>query len=102
MSEQEQEIEVYRSNLEIEKYYETAEYTKKTGSWGERNEKYFTTLNKLSYVGKYIKTERNGWGDGCRVWSIFDDNGKKITVEYKYEGTTCFRETTPSNIYVLK
>jgi len=98
----EQEIEVYRSSLEIGKYYETAEYTKKTGSWGERNEKYFTTVNKLNYVGKYIKTERSGWGDNFRVWSIFDDNGKIINVDYNYEGTTCFRETTPSNIYVLK
>jgi hypothetical protein len=98
----EQEIEVYRSKLEVEKYYETAEYTKKTGSWFQQNEKYFTTVNKLNYVGKYIKTERIGWGDGGRVWEVFDDNGKKIIVEYNYEGTTCFRETNPSNIYVLK
>lgn len=96
-----QEVEVYRAILEVGKYYETAEYTRKTGTWGQRNEKYFTT-NNLIYVGRYIKTERSGWGDGSRVWSVFDDNGKIINVEYNYEGTTCFRETSEPYIYVLK
>ena len=97
----EREIEVYRCKLEVGKYYETAHYTKKTGTWGQRNEKYFTT-NKLIYVGKYVKTERSGWGDGGRVWEVFDDNGEKKIVEYNYEGTTCFRETTPPSLYILK
>lgn len=52
------EVEVFRTEPTVGKYYETAEYTRKTGSWGERNERYFTT-NTPRYVGQFIKTERS-------------------------------------------
>jgi hypothetical protein len=96
-----EEVEVYRLTPIVGKYYETAEYTRKTGTWGEGNERYYTT-NTPRYVGLYLKTERMGYGDSFRVWSIFDDNGKRVQIEYNYEGTTSFRETTPSFEYVLK
>jgi hypothetical protein len=94
-----EEVEVYRLEPKMGKYYETAEYTKKTGTWGERNERYFTK-NVPRYVGKFIRIERSGYGDGGRVWAIFDDNGKQVQVEYTYEGTTSFRETTPAFEYL--
>jgi hypothetical protein len=99
---QQQETEVFRlRKLVPGKYYETAEYTRKTGSYGMQNEKYYTT-NPLRYVGKYVKTERVGWGDGGRGWEIFEKDGQKIEVEYTYEGTTCFREVEEPFEYVLK
>ena len=98
---QEEEVEVYRLDPQVGKYYETAEYTRKTGTWGQRNERYYTT-NTPRYVGLFIRTERSGYGDSGRVWSIFDDNGKRVQVEYSYEGTTSFRETTPPFGYVCK
>ena len=84
-------IQVFREAPTPGKFYETAEYTHKTGTWSQKNEVYFTT-HTLSYVGKHIKTERVGWGDGCRVWEIFNDKGVEKKVEYSYGGTTCFRE----------
>ena len=83
------EIEVYRITPEVGKCYETAEYTRKTGKYP--NEKYFT-MNTPKYVGKFVKTEQYGMGDGAKIFSVFNDNGNLKTVAYTYEGTTCFRE----------
>lgn len=83
------EIEVYRMTPKVGKYYETAEYTRKTGIYP--NEKYFTT-NTPKYVGKFVKTEQYGLGDGAKAYSVFNNNGNLETVAYTYEGTTCFRE----------
>lgn len=83
------EIEVYRLTPEVGKYYKTAEYTRKTGRYP--NEKYFTT-NTPKYVGKFVKTEQYGFGDGAKAYSVFNNNGNLETVAYTYEGTTCFRE----------
>jgi hypothetical protein len=82
------EIEVYRSELVSGKAYMTAEWTRKEGIWP--NERYFT-IEAPRYVGKFMKTLREGgWGDGARIWSIFDDDGKMNRVDYTYEGTTSF------------
>jgi hypothetical protein len=84
------EIEVYRLSPVVGKAYKTAEWTRKEGGWP--NERYYTT-NIPRYVGTFIKTVREGgWGDGARIWSLFDDNGKEVRVDYTYEGTTCFIE----------
>jgi len=96
-----EEVEMYRIHLEPGKYYETAECTRKTGKGGDGVERYYTT-NPPRYVGKFIKTERSGFGDGMRVWSIFDNNGEEVEVDYSYEGNTCFRETTAPSEYILK
>ena len=97
---QQEEIEVFRMEPTVGKYYETAEWTRKTGTWREGNERYFTT-NVTRYVGKFVRSERMGYNDSCRVWAIFDDNGKRVQIEYNYEGTTSFRETPPFE-YVFK
>ena len=36
------------------------------------NERYFTT-NPLRYVGKYVRSERWGWGDGASGAEYFDN-----------------------------
>jgi len=89
------ETEIFRLTPATDKYYETATYTRRTGNWP--NEKYYT-FNPLRYVGKFIKHEQYGFGDGARVYAIFDNNGKMETVQYTYEGTTCFREVDPNQI----
>lgn len=73
-----------------DKCYSTALYTKREGTWP--NEKY-TTTNPLQYVGKYVRTERMGYGNGGSVWEIFNNNGKEEKVELDYYGKTCFVET---------
>ena len=95
------EVEVYRLTPEEGKYYETAEYTRKTGLWSLKNEKYYTK-NPLKYVGLFIKTVRTGYGDGSQSWSIFDNCGEEVRVHYTYEGTTSFVEISGPSDYVLK
>ena len=86
------EVEVYRLSPEEGKYYKTATYTRKTGLYRLKNEKYYTT-NPLKYVGLFIRTKCVA-NDGCgEVWSIFDNNGEEVKVQHTYEGTTCFVET---------
>jgi hypothetical protein len=85
------EIEIKYAKLEVGKTYKTVEITRKEGMWP--NQRYFTT-NIPRYVGKYVETLREGgFGDGARIWSVFDDNGKINRVDYSYEGTTCFIES---------
>jgi len=92
IKEQEQEKEVYRISPEIGKYYVTTFYTRKTGSYLQKNEKYYTT-NELIYVGKCIKHGSEGYGDNAEHWEIFEnDEGKKEIIEYDYEGKRVFKE----------
>ena len=70
-----EEIEVFRMNPSIsdkDKCYEFAFYTRKEGYWP--NERYYTTFIP-KYVGKFVKSERCGYGDGGGGAEIFDDNG---------------------------
>jgi hypothetical protein len=57
---------------------------------------YFST-NQPRYVGKYIREQRMGSGDGQTVTAVFDDNGTKNSVNYSYEGYTCFKEVPCKN-----
>jgi hypothetical protein len=77
------------------KYYETANYIRREGRYP--SERYFTTIPP-TYVGKYIRHEQYGYGDGGRHYAIFDNSGVEITVTYNYEGTTCFREVIKSKL----
>ena len=79
------EIEVFRISPEVGKCYEHVEATRKEYI-GDGKSRYFTT-NTPRYVGKFIRQERYGSGDGQEVIGIFD-NGR---VEYSY-GYTCFTE----------
>ena len=85
------EIEVFRLKPEVGKYYETAVYTRKTGSWSNADERYYTT-NPLLYVGKFVKTIQYGYGDNVTSTGIFDNNGVEQCIDYTTDGTTCFIE----------
>ena len=87
------EYEVYRILPEMgEKYYEHAEYKRKEGRWSQKNERYFTDILPR-YVGKLIKRESYGFGDGSTMTDIFlNEYNETIRIPYSYEGRTCFRE----------
>lgn len=93
------EIEVFRLTPEKDKYYETTTYTHRIGHFP--NEKYYT-VNKLRYVGKFIRHESCGYRDNAIHWDIFDNNGNEEIVNYTYEGTTCFIEVQPKMSADLK
>lgn len=95
------EVEVFRISPEEGKYYYTATHTRKTGSYSQKNERYYTK-NPLTYVGRYIETLRRGYGDNSQTWSIFDNYGEEVRVDFTYEGTTCFVETESPSEYILK
>jgi hypothetical protein len=79
--------EVFRDSPQVGKFYETARFTETTGT------RWFTT-NPVIYVGKYLRCEEKGYGDGCDRRYIFEaDDGKEVTVQSDtIDFTTCFRE----------
>ena len=91
MKKTKKEIEVFRITPVVGKCYETAENTRKEGSWP--NEKYYT-INTPRYVGKFIKQIRSGWGDSASITDIFfnDEINKEVYVPLSYEGRTSYRE----------
>lgn len=99
------EVEVFRLTPELGKCYSTAEYTRKTGIYYNDEvhigpDSQFFTTKPLRYVGRFLRTERYGSGDGRTTTSFFDDNGTINRVDYTYEGTTSFVEAPcqePSN-----
>ena len=98
------EFEVFRITPQKDdgKCYEYAESTRTQGRYP--NEKYFTNT-KPKYVGRLIKIETGGFGDGGWRRDYFEDNNNiKHTVNYSYEGKTCFREVPclPANIPTLE
>ena len=84
------EIEVFRIKPEVDKCYEHIEATR-SEYVGQGTYRYFSS-NQPRYVGKFIRQERRGYGDGGEVWAIFNDNGRENRVDYSYEGNTCFTE----------
>lgn len=85
------DIQVYRITPEPEKYYVTAEYTKRIGKWPD--EKYYTII-KPSYVGKYLNETQSGFGDNNIICYHFYNDIKdcRNDVYLNYEGTTSFIE----------
>ena len=86
-----EEEEVFRIiKFHKDKRYEFALKTRTTGSYP--NEKYYTT-NAWQYLGRYVSSERWGYGDGSGGAENFEDaDGTKTRIVYDYEGRTCFRE----------
>ena len=83
-----------------DKRYEYTYATRK--SWEyipalRRNDwRYFTTKG-FTYAGKWLRSERNGFGDGADCWEVFlDDRGdgatKEKIVSWDYDDTLCWRE----------
>jgi hypothetical protein len=86
MAEPAREFEVFQIRPEVDKCYEHIEATRKEYI-GDGKSRYFTT-NQPRYVGKFIRKESYGSGDGQETIYIFD-NG---SVTNTYEGYTCFTE----------
>jgi len=84
------EVEVFRINPEVDKCYEHIEATRSesAGGWQRR---YFSE-NQPIYVGKFLRSEQHGAGNGASHYAFFDDNGKENKIQYSYEGRTCFKE----------
>ena len=87
------EYEVYRISPIGGSYYYTATYTRKTGRWEDKNERYYTT-RPLLYVGKHLRHIQEGYGDWAFHRDIFQIENVEKTVDYTYEGTTSFVEIT--------
>ena len=88
------EVEVFRlseSEFNTNKCYEYALKTRTQGIYP--NEKYYTT-NNLQYLGKYIKSESFGYGDGGSYFEYFEN----CKIQYDYDGNTCFREVACKKI----
>ena len=95
-----EEEEVFRYiKLSQEKEYYSALRTRSEGIWP--NQKYYTT-NPLQYVGKYIGSERWGFGDGSGGTELFILDGKQVRIELDYEGRTCFKEVDDKALEKLK
>lgn len=61
--------------------------------------RYFTNKG-FTYAGKWVRSERRGWGDGGDYWEVFLDDrdgtgGKEKAVSWDYDATLCWRESSP-------
>ena len=83
------EVEVFRIMPTPGKCYEHAEYTREVGRHPDTR---YYFRGQPRYVGKHIRDERRGYGNGGEYFSFFDDNGTVNRVEYSYENRTCFKE----------
>lgn len=100
-----EEIECYRMPLPDGRFsqgkrYEYTYATRKSWEFiptlGRKDWRYFTNKG-FTYVGKWLRSERRGWGDGGECWEVFLDDsvgagGKEKAVSWDYEGTMCWRE----------
>jgi len=83
--------EVFRLTPVVGNYYETVMATSKV--WNSRitNWQYYTT-NPYRYLGKFVRSESRGLGDGSTYWEIYEKDGVELILEYDYEGMTCLRQ----------
>jgi hypothetical protein len=56
--------------------------------------RYFTTKG-FTYAGKWLRSERNGFGDGADCWEVFLDDRedgatKEKIVSWDYDDTLCW------------
>jgi hypothetical protein len=89
------EKEVFRISPIVGKCYEHIEATRNEwieGKHGIRGEYRYFSTNQPTYVGKFLRLERYGSGDGGEVVAVFSNNGREVQVSYSYEGFTCFIE----------
>ena len=73
----------------VDKCYEFAYKTSTSGRWP--NARHFTT-NPMQYVGRYVRSNRWGYGDNGGGAEVFNNNGTEVTITLDYAGTASFRE----------
>lgn len=104
-----EEIECFRTpgegRFSPDKCYEYTYATRKSWEYipklGRQDWRYFTT-KAFVYAGKWLRSDRNGWGDGGDCWEVFrsndgdsgdsGDSGGETTVYWDYAATLCWRE----------
>lgn len=99
-----EEIECFRMPLpdgrfSCNKRYEYTYATRKSLEYipalGRKDWRYFTNQG-FTYAGKWLRSEKRGFGDGGNYWEVFLDDreiGKKEqTVSWDYHGKLCWRE----------
>ena len=104
-----EEIECFRmpmpdGQFSPDKRYEYTYATRKSWEYipllRRKDWRYFTTKG-FTYAGKWLRSERRGWGDGGDCWEVFEDdqtdngaNGgtKEKIVSWDYDATLCWRE----------
>ena len=79
-------MEIFRLTTEIGKKYKYAEYTQRVGKYP--NERYYA--QEVQDVGTLLEIKEGGFADGRWRIDVFEKNGKRIEVNYSYEGRTCF------------
>jgi hypothetical protein len=86
------ETEVFRivPVIDPNKFYEHAECSRRAGKWP--NQRYYTKVAPR-YVGNKTRFIQGGYGDNSWQTDYFvNEYGDEISVDYTYEGNTCFRE----------
>ena len=105
-----EEIECFRmpmpdGKFSQDKRYEYTYATRKSWEYipllRRKDWRYFTTKGFI-YAGKWLRSQRRGWGDGGECWEVFEDdqtdigaNGgatKEKIVSWDYDATLCWRE----------
>jgi hypothetical protein len=101
-----EEIECFRmpmpdGRFSPDKRYEYTYATRKSWEYipllRRKDWRYFTTKG-FTYAGKWLRSERRGWGDGGDCWEVFEDDlggggaTKEKIVSWDYDATLCWRE----------
>lgn len=102
-----EEIECFRMPMPDGRFspvkrYEYTYATRKSWEYipaiGREDWRYFTNKG-FTYAGKWLRSERRGWGDGGDCWEVFlddraegDGGMKEKIVSWDYDATLCWRE----------
>ena len=100
-----EEIECFRmpmpdGEFSQDKRYEYTYSTRKSWEYipllRRKDWRYFTTKG-FTYAGKWLRSQRRGWGDGGECWEVFEDDRtdggtKEKIVSWDYDATLCWRE----------
>ena len=94
------EIEIFRITPTVGKHYyailATRTYWDKNipAPWGGKgNHRYFAKETDKRYMGVFTSSWNSGSGDGKTYTEIYMKDGKRIELNYDYEGNTCLIET---------
>ena len=78
-----------------DKCYEYTYATRKSWEFNpllrRKDWRYFTT-KAFVYAGKWLRSDRKGWGDGGDCWEVFRNNDGETIVNWDYDATLCWRE----------
>lgn len=95
-----EEVECFRmpmpdGEFSKDKCYEYTYATRKSWEFipllGRKDWRYFTT-KAFVYAGKWLRSDRNGWGDGGDCWEVFRSDDGETFVNWDYDATLCWRE----------